>query len=787
MEGKQEEDEEDGFAAEGGRYPPRLRRAVESMVGSQHLLLRLLRVAEHGEAAVLRAKGFLALRLTLEAASPGLLLKACRSRLLPLLARAIGGLSPRSTARGPVTAAASGAGAVAGAGASVATAAAVPELSLQQEYLYECSTKLADWLAAVPGTAARRLVTELRKRYAATSTGSGGVTLMKQGRDDGQKHHQQCRGNSIACGGGGGSRRFTRQQAVAAAAAATTRTGGLEAAMATFPAVVHLVNSPLLRGRAVTAAFVSDLSGCLALSCPTAVAETKGKASPGAGTGARGKGGSGSSSSDRGAVSATAVKSWSGVDGGATGAVVLAAILPTVETLAQQAELVLTPHRETVSRELVPVLCRLLRSPSGDTRALVVAIFRVLLPPLVRQQQPGTPPVSLQHLDRSAGASVAGSSSPENMVRSAFAAHVLPLVADLLRDHAPIPQYTVRLVLDVGREWGGLGTALLADGGSAVASLLGRLPRPLLPGPLSSPPTPRVSPFTSPRSQARTLRSGHELAGDAASAATALDPALAALLTILVERDGLCPSDGGNEPGRELLLRGGQNVGYGGGRYDDSGSSSGGNSSGGIFVTLLHHDLPGRTAAAVVAAVEAGMPEATDALLGLAVVLLDAGLRRMTGVEHTGPASSAGLWEASRGLVTATAAGSGGGAIGGRRRGRVPERSSEKQQLEPLITAVPAAVEGIKLFCVEGAPGKKQRERDLQRTPTREYGGAGGGGALGVVDEGIRSGVADSATLFLEMCYKVTVGGWTVTCRRADRLCFSVGFRCVGCFGGCIC
>lgn len=724
--------EDDEFAGGGRRNAPLfLRRAVECMLDSQHLLLRLLRVAEHGESAVLRAKGFLSLRLTLEeAADPGFLLKACRSRLLPLLARAIGGLAPRSAPRCP---------------AAAAAAAGMPELSPQQEYLYECSTLLAEWLCAVPETAARRLATELRKRRGVSRGGDGvSATTARDGWLERSGGHRS--------GWGAPPRRFGAGQQAAAAG-----TAELEAAMGMFPAVVHLVNSPLLRERAVTRPFVSDVAGCLALSCPAL-----GVAAAGTGRG-NGGGGGGSSgrSSGRRAVSPAAGGPWSGGGDGSAGAVVLAALLPTVETLAQQAELVLVPHRDVVSAELIPVLCRFLRSPSGDTRALVVAIFRVLLPPLVRpqqqqQQQSGTPPplpppARPQQQQRLGGPAEAvgrrpsssSSSSPaaaaEDLVRSVFADHLLPHAPSLLGDHDPIPQYTIRLLLDVGRAWGGIGTALLCSGrddaaaAAVVAALLDRLSGTPLPAALS------------PR---RGTRTGHEPHGDAA-AVTTLDPALACLLSLLVD-DGAGTAAAG--PGRGLPSdrRRPQHV-AGTGHYDGDDSYHGGENDD-VFVALLGLELPRRTAAAVAAAVKAGVPEAADACLGLAVALLDAGARRKTAAEALlGPVSGTERATAAVAAATASAcrgAGAGAAAV-------TAGEQWEEQQLRPLLAAVPLAVEAVNLFCVQGALAEKRREHQLAGAPVR--GREGSGGALGGVDDGVRSGVSDSATLFLEMCYKVRV------------------------------
>ncbi|CAM9444478.1 unnamed protein product, partial [Ectocarpus sp. 13 AM-2016] len=720
------EDEE--FAGRGRWNAPLfLRRAVESMLDSQYLLLRLLRVAEHGEGTVLRAKGFLSLRLTLEeAADPGFLLKACRSRLLPLLARAIGGLAPRLAPRCPATPAA----------AAAAAAAGMPELSPQQEYLYECSTLLAEWLCAVPETVARRLATELRQRCG-VSAGGDGVSA-KTARDDcdatGRWARQPERSVGHRSGGGAPPRRFGAGQQAAA-----TGTAELEAAMGMFPAVVHLVNSPLLRERAVTRPFVSDVAGCLALSCPALGVAATG--SNGGGGGSRGR------SSGRRAVSPAAGGPWSGGGGGdgSAAAVVQAALLPTVETLAQQAELVLVPHRDVVSAELIPVLCWFLRSPSGDTRALVVAIFRVLLPPLVRtqqqHQQPGTPPppppARPQQQRLGGSAEVAGrpsssSSSPpaaEDLVRSAFADNLLPHVASLLGDHDPIPQYTIRLLLDVGRAWGGLGTALLCSGrdDTAAAAVAAALLDRLSGTPLSASPSPRGA-----------TRTGHEPPRDAA-AVTTLDPALACLLSLLVD-DGAGTTGAG--PGRGLPSdrRRRQHV-AGTGHFDGDDD---------VFVALLGHELPRRTAAAVAAAVTAGASEAADACLGLAVALLDAGARRKAAAEALlGPLSGTERATAAVAAATASAcrrAGAGAAAVSA-------GEQWEEQQLRPLLAAVPLAVEAVNLFCVQGALAEKRREHQLAGAPVR--GREGPGGALGGVDDGVRSGVSDSATLFLEVCFKM--------------------------------
>lgn len=655
-----------------------LRRAAEAMLDSQHLLPRLLRAAEHGEGTILRAKGFLALRLSLEVAPPVLLLKACRSRLLPLLARAIGALAPRATA-----------------------AAATPGLSPQQEYLYECCTTLADWLCTVPERAARRLATELRRQGAGGSAARGGG-----GGGGGGGHNQRVNNSSSSSG----SRRVIRQPLGVDAA----RTS-LEAAMAAFPAVVHLINSPLLRGRAVTGAFVSGVSVCLGLCCPVFT--------------------------ERGDVSAgeAAVSSAAGFvdvvdkDGG-TGGGALSALLPTVETLAQQAEAALLPHSEAVSEALIPVLCRLLRSPSGDTRALAVAIFRVLLPPLLRPAVPSQQPNFLDRIAATPSYTTVGAAVAVGCparVRSAIAVHLLPLAAALLRDHTPIPQYTVRLLADVAREWVGLGGALLAQQ-DAIPALLDRLPCPLLSSSPTPPPAPPGSSSTmlpwpatnsSPRST-RVLGAQHP-ESEPGSTAPALDPALAALLALLVERD-----DGG----------GGAGASAGGGLGGDRYIGGGGDDRRGdkhadeeLCVALLRLKLPGRVAAAVVGAVAAGIPETAEAFLGLAVALLSA---------------TVGYHGRRAGESTPA----GGGTD---RRGFQPSR---KGLLEPLLLAVPAAAEGLQLFCSRG--GWIDRGAQQLAGTTQEM----------FIENGVRSGVSESATDFLDLCHQVKFVGRGVSLTWGGRL-----------------
>lgn len=669
-----------GFA--GQRHHP-LCRPVKAMIESQQLLPRLLRVAEYEEGTILRAKGFLALRLALEAAPPALLLKACRSRLLPLLARVIGAMTPR-TGGGSVMNAAS-------------TPSAVLGLSAQQEYLYECSTRLLDWLGTVPEKAAKRLLEELRRHCAGCVLKDSHYTEKQRPRD-------------------GSSSRWAIRQPMAGAMEAT-----LEAAMEAFPAVVHLISSPLLRKEATTRKFISDVASCLALSCP--IIERRRSASGGL---------------DDDVTSGGMVRSVE--DEGSGTKVVLAALLPTVETLAQQAEKTLVPHSEAVCTELIPVLCRLLRSSSGDTRALALAVLRVLLPPLLRQNIPPHPQLLERGVALNTGISSTvaravsvGSSPPK--VQSAIISHLLPVIAILLSDHPPIPQYTIRLLVDVGREWSGLRVSLLVERG-IIPALLGRLPRPL---PLLLPPSPQTARLvafppssslwppevathtavgSSPSNRQPEVGVRHQGTEPGDELAIALDPALATLLTLLIEI----------EPAGQYLS--------GGSGADDKGSSRDK-----ILVVFLRLELPGRVAAAVVSAVAARLPEAAEAFLSLAVALLGAGVQRERGGKGGGRSYNSD--GGSRGGVSSHEARFREVGTGvGERRGSHRTTSSWVIFFEPLLAAVAAAVEGLQLFSVRS--GLTEQQQQVVKSRREAF-----------VNDSVRSGISDSATVFLEACHQV--------------------------------
>lgn len=727
---------------EGG---PQLRnplpRACESMLESQYLLPRLLRVAEHGEEIVLRAKSFLALRLALEVSRPIVLLKACRSRLLPLLARSIGALAPRAVLASPASASVDHANT-----GVAATAPAVdggtPGLSPAHEYLLHCCVKLTDWLCTVPGRAALRLLAVLH-RHVRDRDG-----VRREGGDTTLRRTDGCSNGSS----GGGFRRSIISERPASSVHIDPKDGArkvaaVEAALATFPAVVHLINSPLLRRQAVTSTFISDTAGCLALACP--VMGEKGSR--------RGSTGGSAAAATRAAADTA--------EGGheRSGAVVLAALLPTVETLAQQADTVLLPHWKTVSSELLPVLCRLLGSPSGDTRALAVAVFRVLLPPLLTQQTKQTslpPPLSRVVSPGLGHASVEGAMMPTATARdakdsraeiqSAITTHLLPYVATLLRDDAPIPQYTIRLLLDLGREWRTLGAALLSEG-DTISSLLQRLPAPLT-APLSCQPTFRPSsppgqlsppPSSSSSSSNRRVTSAAQrrkldVSGRVmTSAIPAVDSGLAEVLAFLIEGgdDGSFESCHGNNGNRK-----------------SSSSVGRGSDHRKLLSNLLQLELPGRVAAAIERAVEAGMAEATEAFLSLATALLHAvdAWREVThfSSEGAGVAPPSGVrfrkLIAIIGEVRARAA-------AGNRASEL--RSGWELKVEALLAAVPPAVEALHLFSVRD--GVADAERQGQRQHPQRSGSPAAFAHEVCVDSGALSSVRDASTLFLGMCYKV--------------------------------
>lgn len=721
-----------------------LQSVAKTILESQMLLPRLLRTAEHGEGIALRSKGFLALHLVLEAAPPDFLLKACRSRMLPLLARVIGALAPR-----------------AGHGAGTA---ATPGLSPAQNYLYQCCNKLADWLCAIPENAARRLEAVLRRR----KINAGAARDRRAGTD-----------------------RYSGSEATGRQAKKATlfeaklsmeqeEAERMEVATSAFPAVVHLINSPLLRTRAVTGAFVRDVAACIAFSCPIGViGQQQGGSEVNAFNDAvycLAEGEMAKRGSALLVPGAAAVSPDEGT-GDSTG-VALAALLPTVEALAQQAEAALLPHWEIVADKLLPVLCRLLRSPSGDTRALAVAVLRVLLPPLLR---PVLLP-QLPFLHRITSADGTGNATPSPArpaaatvkpgpatvkIRSAIATHLLPLLSILLRDHAPIPQYVIRLLVDVAREWDGLGPALLATG-DAIPALLDRLPPPTKissssPQQQPPPPPPRSASPASPWPPAAMYAAAAAAALDVSPAggrhrlvetgvnnpaglpgtlrrhnpgvteadkpvdAAALDPAMAALITRLIERD-----DGGG-------------VGGGGDREA-------------LRVTLLRLELPGKVAAGVVCAVAAGVPEATEAFLALAVVLFDAagvGRQGERDVQRRHSSGDGGRERRANGSPPPTARvpegrslfrtgssssnGTGSGA-------HLDGNGGVTAFLEPLLSAAPSAAEGMQLFCVRGGVGEQEPQQLIGSRP----------GRAGIfVDDGLRAGVSDSATAFLALCYQV--------------------------------
>ncbi|CAM9362233.1 unnamed protein product [Discosporangium mesarthrocarpum] len=307
----------------------------------------------------------------------------------------------------------------------------------------------------------------------------------------------------------------------------------VESASVAFVAVVKLINSPFLRPLAVTSAFVVDLANCLLLSK---------RATSGKGDGP-----------------------------------VLEALLPTVESIAQRKPWVLHRCQEVVSSELVPALCSLLCSTCGDTRALVMGVLLAVLPPVLCTSDSAC---GLGHEIQGGNPSVLQQSSSREQVsinpsaRSTVVEHLLPKMVRLLSDQPPVPQYTVRLLIDMGRAWQGLGIELLAQG--MLPLLLEYLP-PRWPLPIAK---------------------GIDMCGQGGGVgARGLygkgqprpDQKIADLLALLVDEGGA------------------------------------------VLEELVQLGCPGRAAAAIARAVDTATPEALEASLGLAVTLLRASSQAFEG------------------------------------------------------------------------------------------------------------------------------------------------------------
>ncbi|CAM9561473.1 unnamed protein product [Chrysoparadoxa australica] len=170
---------------------------------------------------------------------------------------------------------------------------------------------------------------------------------------------------------------------------------GFANACEAFPALLYLISCRLLRPWVVTQALVEDIGACITLL----------KREPREGE-------------------------------------ALQSVLSVVDGMVQHS--MLQPHRNTVVRRLLPALCTLLGSKSGDTRAFVLDLLRRILPPLLK-----------------------GDCGPACSVLSS---HLLPHCSKLLMDQDPIPSYLMTLLLVVGRAWQGLGSALADE--KTVAGLL---------------------------------------------------------------------------------------------------------------------------------------------------------------------------------------------------------------------------------------------------------------------------------------------------------------------------
>lgn len=628
-----------------------LQRAAEAMVDASMLLPRLLRIAEYGEDHLLRAKGFLALRLALDSAPPGFLPKACRSRLLQIPVRVTEAVRPRAD---PMV---------------VPCPSKIPprrpsQRTPQQEYLCSCCARLTEAICALPGDAARRLVVELRKWRG-----------LAAGRAKSQQNSRRERVRGAI------GRLATKHHP----ADVTFRK--LEAASLSFRAVVQLINNSYWRRQVVTRRFLGDFSACLALSCPRAVHGVEG----GWGDGVYPEVRQVRQRQDYGVSRAEPSSADDFPED-----VPLAVLFPTAEALAQHAEELLLPHRTQVLGELLPVLCRLAKSPSGNTRTQTVMVLCKLLPHLLSQER----------ISETKSDAPQSRKSPEvvAIVHSSIVCHFLPLIASLLRDRPPIPLYVTRLLISISERWKELGTALLSVGGTLEA-LLDRLPhlgssylepyREVAPSSASSS-SPSAGRY---RSTCRTAQGKADALGGKTKELTqpvpgaSQLPALVELIEALVERDD------------------------GGGDRDES-----------LISAMLKLELPRKVTYVVTREMARGISEATTSFLALATSLLDRVTRSSR--DNQGAISQRMVHEDEHGDKN--------GPLGQERGAWL---SWAKMQLEPLLTAVPAVVDALHQCRVPG--GLLEREQAM--TAPREV----------LSDDDVRSGISDGATAFFAACHEV--------------------------------
>ena len=197
---------------------------------------------------------------------------------------------------------------------------------------------------------------------------------------------------------------------VAAAANSSGGGGPLAAAIKAFPPVLHVVNSPCLRWRAVTPAFVRDVSTCARI---LAGAASRQGSSPGSSSGPR--------------------------QGGTHEACHVT--LCVLEAMTQHGAVLLArgPVLGPCASHFVPAVCSLLDSRSGDTRVLGIALLRASLPALARACR--------------------GGGEAFEKLSAAVAGKLLPRCEYLLGDADPLPAQTLRLVVDCGA-WRGAPAAV---------------------------------------------------------------------------------------------------------------------------------------------------------------------------------------------------------------------------------------------------------------------------------------------------------------------------------------
>ncbi|GLI65982.1 hypothetical protein VaNZ11_009669 [Volvox africanus] len=217
--------------------------------------------------------------------------------------------------------------------------------------------------------------------------------------------------------GRGGTASGTRRNTMGAlvtVAGAGARPQPSKSPLALFPVMLHLLTSPHFRSAVVSGQLVAELASWLTLTAGPAAGGSIG-------------GGAG------GSVAASA---------GSSGAALLAdfktTLMPVLEALCQQGELVLQ-HYSAVLNTLLPALCGVVstEAESGDTRFFCLRMVSDVLQTLLLDEE-----LYGSAQQRAEGGGGVAAAQIDRVLRS----HILPLVPRLLRDEDPMPLYALKLL-----------------------------------------------------------------------------------------------------------------------------------------------------------------------------------------------------------------------------------------------------------------------------------------------------------------------------------------------------